>query len=231
MRHLLFQIAAPMMSWGNELARAERPTDGHPRKSAILGMLGAALGKPRSDPWHSQIQDAVGFATIVIRPGTRIVDYHTVATPEGPKRYDTRKEEAEASDYTVQTLREYLCDAYFVIVLWQVPDGPGVEFEALAHGLTHPTWEIFAGRKSCPLSLPTAPRIVDQPSLQAAFVAYMNTLFEPLLPETREFAAYWEEHPLPGLASSGSTSRNDALVNRAKKLFRSRTEHQGSLIL
>lgn len=231
MRHLMFQIAAPMMSWGNELARAERPTDGHPRKSAILGLLGAALGKPRNDPWHARIQEALGFATIVIRPGVRIMDYHTVATPEGPRRYDTRKEEAAASDYTVQTLREYLCDAYFAIALWQVPDGPGTELEDLAHGLTYPVWEIFAGRKSCPLSLPTAPKIADVNSLKMAFSAYVNTLFEPLVPDAREFAAYWEDHPASGLQATGTSPRNDALVNRVKKLFRSRNENQGSLIL
>lgn len=229
MKHLVFQIQAPLMSWGNELARAERPTDGHPRKSAILGLLGAAMGKARSDPWHSQVQDALGFATMVIRPGVRIVDYHTVATPEGPRRYDTRKEEAEASHYTVQTLREYLCDAYFVVALWQVPSGPGVELEAFAHHLTYPVWEVFAGRKSCPLGLPTAPRIADVDTLETALADYTTLIFPPLKPEAREFGVYWEEHPSPGMEASSSSTRNDALVSRAKKLYRARVEFQGMI--
>lgn len=227
----MFQIAAPMMSWGNDLAREDRPTDGHPRKSAILGLLGAALGKPRVDPWHAQAQAALGFAVVVVRPGSRMMDYHTVLTPEGTRQYDTRRDEVEASDYTVQTHREYLCDAYFIVGLWQEPKGPGAELEAIARALEEPVWELYAGRKSCPFSLPLAPLVIDVPTLEEAFTKYKARMYQPLLPEELQLLVYWEDHPSTSLACAAVSSRNDALVSRSKRLFRARKENQGSLVL
>lgn len=228
MKHLLFQIAAPMMSWGNEMARSERPTDGHPRKSAILGLLGAALGKPRSDPWHNEAHAALGFATAVLRPGVRIMDYHTVSTPEGTKRYETRHDEVEASDYTVQTTREYLCDAYFMVALWPKKE---LDLKKISESLERPVWELYAGRKSCPFSLPLAPKIFDVPTLQEAFQAYQKTLWKPLLTEDDSFKVYWEDHPSAGVEADAVSVRNDSIVSLPKRLFRSRTENEGSLVL
>jgi CRISPR system Cascade subunit CasD len=228
-KHLIFQIAAPIMSWGNEQARSERTSDGHPRKSAVLGMVGAALGKPREDPWHAETQDALGFAALVLQPGTRMTDYHTVLTPQGPKRYETRAAEISASDYTVQTFREYLCDAYFLVGFWQLPGGRGAELEAMAKALEEPVWEVYAGRKSCPLSLPAAPLLIDVPSLEEAFRGYKDRIFAPLRPERQDLAVYWESHPSTALKSAGAFERHDGLVSRAKRLYRTRSEHQGTI--
>lgn len=217
------------MSWGNELARTERTSDGYPRKSAVLGMVGAALGKPRSDPWHVEAQETLGFATVVLRQGVRMTDYHTVLTPQGPTKYDTRKDEIEASDYTVQTLREYLCDAYFLVGFWQVPGGRGAELEEMAQALREPVWEIYAGRKSCPLSLPAAPLLEEFQSLEEAFLAYKDRLFDPIRPEERDLAIYWESHPSTALKSDGIVVRHDGLANRAKRLYRMRSENQGTI--
>lgn len=227
MKHLVFQIAAPLMSWGNELARRNRPTDGHPRKSAILGLLGAALGKARSDPWHKTANDRFGFATAVLRPGTRITDYHTVATPQGKGSYESRRDELEASDYTIETEREYLSDAYFLIALWE--SLPGADLERLKEALDQPVWELFAGRKSCPFSLPLAPILLDTPSLQEAFTKY-GYLWKPLL-EHEAHSVYWEDHPNAGIASLSSTLRADALVHLEKKLYRQRQEYHGTVLI
>jgi CRISPR system Cascade subunit CasD len=232
MKHLLFQIAAHAQSWGNEHARQERPTDGHPSKSAVEGMLGAATGMARSDPGHAALAQALGFAVAVLKPGHRFSDYHTVLTPKAGRSFATRREEVEASDYTVETYREYLSDAYFLVVLWQKPEGPGAELEALARALERPAFEIFAGRKACSLSLPPAPLVVDVTTLLEAFRAYRKRLFPPLVPEGAfTCRVHWEEHPSSGLESTGVQSRQDALVDRAKSLFRSRRENQGSATL
>lgn len=229
MKHLIFQIAAPMMSWGNERARTERTSDSYPRKSAVLGMVGAALGKPRSDPWHVETQEALGFAALVLQPGVLMEDYHTVLTPQGPTRYDTRAAEIEASDYTVQTYREYLCGAYFLVGFWQVPGGRGAELEAMARALEEPVWEVYAGRKSCPLGLPAAPLLTEAPSLEEAFRAYKDRIFEAIRPEEMNLAVYWEPHPATELKSIGVFERHDGLVSRAKRLYRVRSENQGTI--
>jgi CRISPR system Cascade subunit CasD len=230
-RHLLYQVAAPIMSWGNENARSDRPTDDRPRKSAALGQLGAALGKVRADPWHQEAQAALGFASVTLRAGDRMLDYHTVLTPTGPTRYATRREEVEASDYTVQTNREYLSDAYFLIAFWQHPKGPGAELDAIAAALEAPTWHIYAGRKSCTLSLPLSPIVLDVPSLEKAFEGFKTRIYRPLAGKEGPRPVYWEDHPATGLERTSIAQRQDALVSREKHLFRIRYENEGSIIL
>lgn len=228
MKHLVFQIAAPIQSWGNEGARQERPTDDHPRKSAILGMLGAAAGKTREDSWHAVAAAELGFATVVLRAGHRMSDYHTVLTPRGSKVYATRREEVDASDYTVETVREYLSDAHFLVALWS--RGGEMDLERLAQALERPTFEIFAGRKSCSLSLPPAPIVVDVVGLGDAFLAYRGQIHPRLMPKQgANLRFYWETHPSTGAEPSASSMRQDEVVNRQRSLFRSRQEHFGSL--
>lgn len=228
MRHLVFQIAAPLMSFGSAGAKQERGTDGHPSKGFALGFLGAALGKKRDDPWHDLSKD-LGFAVLTIKPGVRVEDYHTVATPRGTDRYATRRQEVQASDYTVETWREYLSDAYFVIALW----GDGIDLDEAKEALIHPTFELFAGRKSCPLSLPPAPVTTASETLAEAFKAYYRYgLYEPLRPEeTSSLEVCWEGHPNAGIVSLETALRKDQIQNRAKRLYRERTEFSGFLSL
>lgn len=228
MKHLLFQIAAPLMSFGGAGAKQERGTDGHPSKGFALGFLGAALGKKRDDPWHDLSKD-LGFATLTILAGSRLEDYHTVATPRGTDQYATRRQEAEASDYTVETWREYLCDAYFVCAFW----GDSVDLGECQQALIHPTFELFAGRKSCPLSLPPAPGIVDEKTLALAFRAYCKVaLYKPLCEEEITHGdVRWDAHPDAGIDILRIHQRKDQVVNRAKKLYRERSELAGFLEL
>jgi len=235
MKHLVFQLQAPLMSWGNEMARQTRPSDGHPRKCAVLGMIGAAMGLSRGDPSHGLMNDALGFATVVLRPGSRLVDYHTVATPTGPKKYATRQAEAEASDYTVQTEREYLSDAYYLVALWLRDEGTtdiratggSQDVRVIKQFLEEPTWELFAGRKCCSFGLPLAPEIRETPTLAQAFQEYEG-LYEPLVEGTR-FQVYYERHPAPGVVHVTHQIRQDHLVHLEKKLYRGRDEFQAQI--
>jgi CRISPR system Cascade subunit CasD len=231
-KHLLCQIAAPMASFGNESARRDRPTDDHMRKSGFLGLLGAAAGKTRADPWHSAISQALGFAVMVLRPGKRMVDYHVVLSPTGPKTYGTRREEVEASDYTSETYREYLTDfPYFVAAVWQHPRGPGAELDLLARALESPVFEVYVGRKCCTLGLPLAPRILDTPTLADAFRAYNEVLYKPLIGDEKTFRIHWEDHPESGLTCTGIIQRRDELVDRQRWDYRFRAENEGSITL
>ncbi|MHC1769171.1 MAG: type I-E CRISPR-associated protein Cas5/CasD [Verrucomicrobiia bacterium] len=152
------------------MARAfqRRTTGMHPTKSAVTGLLAAALGLdkhavgeaasigrlgelrftvitlPRSDP-----------ARVVERAICRLEDYHTV---EG-----TRRASGKIDDGTVQTYRHYLLDSRFGVILtaspdWRLPDGHG--FDALAERLRDPVWGVWFGRKCC---IPAAPVFVGGP--------------------------------------------------------------------
>lgn len=225
MRYLLFQIAAHLMSFGNGCAKQRRTSDAYPGKAFALGVLGAALGKTRSDPWHDFSKD-FGFAVMTVRPGSRLEDYHTVSTVVGDKSFHTRLEEVEASDYTIETWREYISDGYFVIALWGLGDS---DWDEAVEALIHPTFELFAGRKSCPLCLPLAPEIVESATLSDAFRKYGQKLYPPLKPKGTEFALHWEPHPNPGIESTKTVLRNDQILSRQKRLYVQRTEHDGIL--
>lgn len=227
MKHLIYQCAAASASFGNENARLDRTTDDRPRKSAFLGQVAAGMGKKRGDPWHSTADAALGFAFVVLRSGYRFSDYHTVHTPAAGRVFDTRKEEFEAAEHCTPTIRDYLSDVYFLIAFWQKPAGPGAELEIMKYGLESPVFELFVGRKACTLSLPPAPEIYDVATLADAFRAYKGRLYPPLLGEDKTFRIYWEDHPASGLSSSNVIQRQDAMVDRVRRLYRARLENEG----
>ncbi|WP_295540003.1 CRISPR-associated protein Cas5, partial [Thiolapillus sp.] len=47
--YLVFQLYAPLASWGGQAVGQERPSDDHPGRSALLGLLAAALGIRREE--------------------------------------------------------------------------------------------------------------------------------------------------------------------------------------
>ena len=46
---LLLRLAGPMQSWGTQSRFTHRDTDLEPSKSGVIGLLCAAMGKPRDD--------------------------------------------------------------------------------------------------------------------------------------------------------------------------------------
>ncbi len=225
MRHLLFQLCAPLMSFGSPGAKLDRATDLYPSKGMALGLVGCALGMKRDDPWHERASH-LGFGVMTVRPGHLLEDYHTVATPRGTDRYGTRREEVAASDYTVETWRSYVSDAYFVVALW----GESVDLWKCFDSLERPIFEVYAGRKSCPFSLPMAPMlIVDPPSLRQALLVYLDRIYPE--PPEGQFDVHWGVHPDPGLEVLRMYPRKDEVVNRAKRLFVDRVEYEGRIEL
>lgn len=224
MNHLLFQLAAPLMSFGSPGAKIDRSTDLHPSKGMALGLLGCALGKKRDDPWHEKAS-GLGFGVMTVKPGVLLEDYHTVATPRGTDCYPTRRREVLASDYTVETWRSYVSDAYFVCALW----GESAPLSDCGEALLHPVFEVYAGRKSCPLSLPPAPAMMDTESLREAFLLYAPFLY-PGAPDG-PFEVHWEPHPNAEIGVRNIYARKDQVLDRARRLYVERKELEGVIEL
>lgn len=76
MSTLLMRFEAPMQSWGTQSRYTTRDTGLEPTKSGVVGLLCAALGRPRTaDP--SDLA-ALRMGVRVDRPGSMRSDYHTV---------------------------------------------------------------------------------------------------------------------------------------------------------
>lgn len=164
-------LAGPLQSWGTSSRFEVRATELAPSKSAVIGLLCAALGRPRREPVDDLA--ALRFGVVVERPGTVLRDFHTVGAGTDPI--------AIASGGTgrgVVTHRYYLQDAAFVAGFEGADRGM---LTRLRDALAKPVWVLALGRKSCP---PAGP-IVDRESI------YDGPLEEALRAGWRPKGAAW----------------------------------------
>ncbi|MFB7823137.1 type I-E CRISPR-associated protein Cas5/CasD [Streptomyces hydrogenans] len=81
---LLVRLAAPLQSWGVASRFAHRDSHVRPTKSAVVGLVAAALGRDRTDPVDDLA--ALVFGVRADHPGTPVRDYHTVGSGRYPLR-------------------------------------------------------------------------------------------------------------------------------------------------
>ncbi|WPM84290.1 type I-E CRISPR-associated protein Cas5/CasD [Apirhabdus apintestini] len=167
-----------------------------PTRSALLGLLAAALGIRRDEEerlnafnqhYHLAIHD-LATQTRWLR------DYHTVSAPRENKkrRYYTRRDElcqAPEEVGTIVSQREYRCDGYWHIAVSATAQAP-YSLEQLRQALLEPHFPLYLGRKSCPLALPMQPEVrsgtlkeVFTEAAQALLSATAEALFPPRTPK------------------------------------------------
>jgi CRISPR system Cascade subunit CasD len=142
MTTLLMRMRAPMMSWGDHSRFTIRDTRREPTKSAVIGLLCAALGRPRWEPVHDLANLKMGVR--VDREGVMLCDYHTIM--------DSIKSSGSKGD-TVLSDRYYMADADYLVGL----EGDRSLLETLDAALASPCWQLYFGRKSfvpsCPIQI------------------------------------------------------------------------------
>ncbi|PRW64773.1 type I-E CRISPR-associated protein Cas5/CasD [Actinopolyspora mortivallis] len=156
MSGLLLRLAGPLQSWGERSTFDTRDTAGFPTRSGLLGMLACADGRARGEPLDGLTQ--LRFTVRIDRPGVRIVDYHTAGggLPKGMKIPTADGKGRPEGKGTLQTWREYLADAVFVVAV----EGPEEVLDTVREALRRPRWQPFLGRRSCP---PDQPLLLDIP--------------------------------------------------------------------
>ncbi|HTV81617.1 MAG TPA: type I-E CRISPR-associated protein Cas5/CasD [Acidobacteriaceae bacterium] len=178
--YLLFRLYGPMASWGEIAVGESRHSAVHPSRSALVGLLGAALGLRRDEDAAQQaLIDGYRFAMKVESAGTPLRDYHTVQAPPARKNvvYRTRARELETRQVleTLLSMREYRCDALAVVAVEALVAARWTLGE-LAGALRRPVFPLYLGRKSCPPALPLAPQMVQAANLREAFAARQRSL-------------------------------------------------------
>ena len=150
----LLHLSGPLQSWGEQSRFNQRDTSRAPTRSGLVGLIAAALGRPRHEP----IDDlaALRFTIRIDRPGTLLRDFHTVGggmprhltivTAEGKRR--------SADKATLVSHRYYLQDAAFTVAV-TAPD-PHL-LDRCVQALRAPVWPPYLGRRSCP---PNAPLLI-----------------------------------------------------------------------
>ncbi len=164
MEYLLFRLYGPLASWGEIAVGESRHSAAYPGKSALLGLLAAALGI-RRDEEDRQAALAAGyrFAVKVVSAGHPLRDYHTTQAPDsvGKFVYRTRRDELITGKERLGTIlssREYRCDALSLVAVVAEANAP-YSLADIRSALLKPRFHLYLGRKSCPLAAPLNPLI------------------------------------------------------------------------
>lgn len=171
MQFLLFTYYAPMAAHGEVAVGERRMGWDRPSRSAILGLVAAALGIDRSDEeQHLRLDATLWYAVRTDAGGRPFTDYQTTQVPGTRRntRFATRREELAADDLnTILSVREWRTDALYTVVLWRRLEN-GVTLESIAAALKAPAFTLYGGRRAGPFGWPLSPRLVEAADLVAA---------------------------------------------------------------
>lgn len=194
---LLLHMRAPMMSWGDHSRFTIRDTRREPTKSAVIGILCAALGRPRCQPVHDLA--ALKMGVRVNQEGLVQCDYHTVM--------DSIKSSGSKGD-TVISQRYYIADSDYLVGL----EGDRLKLEELDAALQSPCWQLYFGRKSFVPSCPIRVGVVNSP-LEEALKQYPYEGRRRKLPKELRYVLEVED---------SLDVRQDVPLDWQKRLFGSR---------
>ena len=146
-----------MSAYGLQTFDVHRRANHFPTRSAILGLLGAALGITRENyPQLFELSQQLNIAVQVNHAGEKIVDYHTVQNFRSPQ--------GKIQSGTKPTYREYWCDSEYSFAISANED----TVLRLENAVNNPMFGLFQGRKSCPLTRPLFEAVVNEANPVAA---------------------------------------------------------------
>ena len=228
MQFLVFQLQASLAAWGDVAVGEYRGSRDAPSASALIGLLGAALGAVREDEaTHAALRDGYRFAVGTVAGGQLLRDYHTAQVPgraqlKGRPHY-TRRDELNMPKHELNTIlstRDYRQNAAWVVAVQAQTDAPH-SLAALMQALREPRFVLYLGRKCCPPAAPLAPTVHEAESAHAALLTYLTAADPPAA--LRSLA--WADGVQAGVAAHLSTARKDRLIRRRGWLFGDRIEH------
>lgn len=247
--YLVFRLYGPMASWGQPAVGGDRATASAPTRSAILGLLGAALGIKRDDAAQlDRLRDQVQVATKQVTPTSLLRDYHTSQVPSRNNKYVYRTRRNELIDEvkdklnTVLSTRDYRCDGVWTVAISltqaAIDDSASLRLEQLQQALLKPVYVLSLGRKSCPPAAPLLPVVLDNVSLKEALDVDFPSILDVDNPQLdtiwlrpAKLATYmWEGEADEFDGESVLTTHPwDDPISRDRWQFQQRTQHQITL--
>lgn len=151
-----FTLNAPLQSWGIQEVRDDFfPTSKIPTKSGVVGLIACALGLKKGDPRIGELFDELTIYTKVISRGTIMTDYHIIEANKNRRIYlADGKNSGDSATQGIVTYRSYIQNGKFDIVV----DGDNDVLADITEAFKHPYWNLYLGRKSCPVSEPIIAR-------------------------------------------------------------------------
>lgn len=139
-----------MSAYGLQTFDVHRKVNHFPTRSAIIGMLGAAMGITRAA--HHELcalSEKLTIAVQVNNSGEKMMDYHTVQNFRSPQ--------GKIQKGTKPTYREYWCDSAHSFAITANED----VILQLLEKVKAPEFNVFQGRKSCPLTRPLYDTLIE----------------------------------------------------------------------
>jgi CRISPR system Cascade subunit CasD len=252
METLIFQLEAPLSSWGEVAVGEYRPSAEYPSQSAIQGLLGAAFGVDRDDDVaQASLRSGYRMAVGVLSQGRLLRDYHTAQVPSHTdlkkRPHATRRDELSLPNSDLNTIlssRDYRQDAAALVAVQAVANAP-YSLAQLAEALKKPKFVLYLGRKSCPVAVPLHPRVISAETISTAFSDYQQQLadlWQQQLPKHTEpnnlavqkiawgdnFGA--DDLSIIGVKRDLSITRKDQVITRQGWQFADRSEHIALLV-
>lgn len=242
MKHyLVFRLYGPLASWGQAAVGGNRPTGMQPTRSAILGLLGAALGIKREETEYlDALQQSVQIAVKQTVPSSLLRDYHTAQVPSANKKviHRTRKSELSEPNLKLNTIlssRDYRCDGLWIVAISLIKEAV-YQLPQLQQALLTPVYCLSLGRKCCPPALPLMPTLVQTETLRQALDLHFPALTDSanedkLWLRANNWVSYFWEGDKQDFASDSVISSRpwDEPVSRERWQFKQRVMHQVSL--
>lgn len=162
---LIFGLTASLGAMGELAGHERRGALLWPGRSAIIGLMGAALGIRRKGDFSAL--EALDLTLGLYDSGMPLRDYHTIETVPSAavKNANSRPEAlrtARGRTNTTITLRDYRSGPLFGVAV------TGEGLAPLAAALNAPVFTLYLGRKSCPLAAPPGARLVQAEGPEAA---------------------------------------------------------------
>lgn len=227
--YLVFQLKAPLASFGSSLGDL-RLSDRAPRKSAVTGLVAAALGITRDQAApFGRLVSGLSMGVGVLREPLELLDWHTVQAPVGlpaatraDQIRDIRAKALAGSSYkgTMVTRREYVQDGHWLVAL----TGDAALLTDIATALNYPHFTLYLGRKSCPLSGYTAPLVVEANFAEDALEAWAAYASTPL---PTEMPFYWDTAVASRTPVQAQVLKSDIRTHLAFNHFSTRTLNEG----
>ncbi len=248
--YLIFRLHGTLASWGDIAVGDIRPSYRYPSKSAVIGLLAAALGVERAEHDKQAELAKLIFSVRIDVMGSPIEDYHTVQAPsELSIKYDRAKEcwtrldeieaiklrvvrsKSSAEAGAIQSRRTYYCDSVHTVALcvnesdkinWGILEVSMLQ--DLIEFLKKPRFVLYLGRKSCPLSLPLEPQVITAKNCRSAFQQASFKFADELKLMFRQetIIQYYTQEDLEN--SQMKLTRRDQPVNRTTWQFTDRDE-------
>jgi CRISPR system Cascade subunit CasD len=200
---LLMRISAPLQSWGTQSNFTVRDSGLEPSKSGIIGLICAALGRPR----EAELSDltVLKMGVRVDREGIRKKDFHIAQ--------DVLKSDGKSIQSSMTTNRYYLADAAFLVGL----EGDLQLLQIIQKSLQNPVWPIFFGRKAFPPAAPVFLKdgVLPEDDIESAFIRF-------------GWITIWKEKQAPDQlrwvleATDGEQACTDVPISFAERRFSSR---------